>query len=108
MGLDRDLAEQLGPHNTNQELFSFFHSLAREVGICLALNLRDDRTLYGNPSFQLDIMEPKTPEDIYKIHLEPQRIFGQPSTQPDSAAMNVAASFVIGLVNCGFGRDSRL
>lgn len=52
---------------------------------------------------QLDIMEPKTPEDIYKTHLDNARpSFG---TNVDSARQNLAASFVNGLVNAGFGRD---
>lgn len=60
-----------------------------------------------NLARELDIMEPKTPEDVYKSHLENTRPhFG--TGQVDSARQNLAASFVNGLVNCGFGQDKLL
>lgn len=56
---------------------------------------------------ELDIMEAKTPEDVYKSHLDNSRTsFG--STQVDSARQNLAASFVNGFVNAGFGVDKLL
>ncbi|GMT25054.1 hypothetical protein PFISCL1PPCAC_16351, partial [Pristionchus fissidentatus] len=77
--------EKLGALNANTSLFEYFHSLGRE----------------------LDIMEPKTPEGIYKSHLEASRPFGS-SSAPDSARMNLAAAFVNGFVNCGFGVDKMM
>ncbi|KHJ84078.1 hypothetical protein OESDEN_16212 [Oesophagostomum dentatum] len=77
--------EQLGELNSNAHLYEYFHSLARE----------------------LDIMEPKTPEGIYKSHLEHSRPFGN-TAAPDSARMNLAAAFVNGFVNCGFGVDKMM
>lgn len=60
-----------------------------------------------NLARELDIMEPKTPEDVYKSHLENSRTpFG--SSQVDSARQNLAASFVNGFVNAGFGQDNLL
>ncbi|XP_055389133.1 26S proteasome non-ATPase regulatory subunit 2 [Condylostylus longicornis] len=60
-----------------------------------------------NLARELDIMEPKTPEDVYKSHLENTRTpFA--STQVDSARQNLAASFVNGFVNAGFGVDKLL
>jgi len=58
-------------------------------------------------NFQLDIVEPKTPEDIYKVHLEPARAFGS-AVQPDSAKSALANAFVNGLVNAGFGKDKHI
>lgn len=56
---------------------------------------------------ELDIMEPKVPEDIYKSHLEPNRpSFG--GSNVDSARQNLAASFVNGFVNAAFGTDKLL
>ncbi|XP_012277121.1 26S proteasome non-ATPase regulatory subunit 2 [Orussus abietinus] len=56
---------------------------------------------------ELDIMEPKTPEDVYKSHLENSRpAFG--GGQVDSARQNLAASFVNGFVNAAFGHDKLL
>ncbi|CAG2160860.1 unnamed protein product [Oppiella nova] len=55
---------------------------------------------------ELDILEPKTPDDIYKTHLEnPTRPPFGSAGAVDSARANLAASFVNGLVNAAFGRD---
>ncbi|XP_055338382.1 26S proteasome non-ATPase regulatory subunit 2-like [Paramacrobiotus metropolitanus] len=53
---------------------------------------------------ELDIAEPKTPEDVYKTHLEQHRSFVT-GTGLDSARQNLASAFVNGLVNCAFGTD---
>lgn len=51
----------------------------------------------------LDVMEPKLPEDVYKSHLTE----GHQSSAAvvDSARANLASSFVNGFVNAGFGND---
>lgn len=60
-----------------------------------------------NLARELDIMEPKTPEDVYKSHLDSSRTaFG--GGQVDSARQNLASSFVNGFVNAGFGHDKLL
>ncbi|XP_037534377.1 26S proteasome non-ATPase regulatory subunit 2 [Nematolebias whitei] len=56
---------------------------------------------------ELDIIEPKVPDDIYKTHLENNR-FGGSGSQVDSARMNLASSFVNGFVNAAFGQDKLL
>jgi len=55
-----------------------------------------------NLARELDLMEPKVPEDIYKTHLENRPSY---QAQVDSARQNLAASFVNGFVNAGFGQD---
>lgn len=51
---------------------------------------------------ELDILEPKLPEDIYKNWL----VSGsRQAEQVDSARANLAASFVSGFVHAGFGQD---
>ena len=60
-----------------------------------------------NLARELDIMEPKTPDDVYKTHLENVRPFGS-SGSVDSAKNNLASSFVNGFVNAGFGKDKLL
>uniref|UniRef100_A0A914X4C9 26S proteasome non-ATPase regulatory subunit 2 n=1 Tax=Plectus sambesii TaxID=2011161 RepID=A0A914X4C9_9BILA len=77
--------EKLAELNSNANLYEYFQSLARE----------------------LDIMEAKTPDAIYKTHLEQSRPFSG-ATQPDSARMNLAAAFVNGFVNTGFGVDKMM
>lgn len=76
--------QKLTELNSNMNLHQYFHSLARE----------------------LDIMEPKTPESIYKTHLEHTRPFV--NQLGDSARTVLASSFVNGFVNCGFGLDKLL
>jgi len=56
---------------------------------------------------ELDIMEAKTPDDVYKSHLDNVRpAFG--SGAVDSARQNLASSFVNGFINTGFGQDKLL
>ncbi|ONK56006.1 uncharacterized protein A4U43_C10F3170 [Asparagus officinalis] len=51
----------------------------------------------------IEVMEPKSPEDIYKAHLIDGR--GSTSSSLDSARQNLAATFVNAFVNAGFGQD---
>ena len=55
---------------------------------------------------ELNIIEPKVPEDIYKSHLESTRTAGL--TNVDSARHNLASAFVNALANAGFGHDKLL
>lgn len=52
---------------------------------------------------ELNILDPKVPEDIYKSHLESSRTAGLTNT--DSARHNLASAFVNAFVNAGFGSD---
>ncbi|GBP85213.1 26S proteasome non-ATPase regulatory subunit 2 [Eumeta japonica] len=58
---------------------------------------------------ELDIMEPKTPEEVYKTWLESAGSALRPSLLTehpvDSARQNLSATFVNAFVNAGFGRD---
>ncbi|KAL6185843.1 hypothetical protein ACLB2K_041966 [Fragaria x ananassa] len=49
----------------------------------------------------LEVMEAKTPQDIYKAHL----LDGQVSSSVGSARQNLADTFVNAFVNAGFGQD---
>lgn len=57
----------------------------------------------------LDVLDPKTPEDIYKSHLAETGGFSRRrdtgGTQVDSARANLASTFVNAFVNAGFGKD---
>jgi 26S proteasome regulatory subunit N1 len=52
---------------------------------------------------ELNVLDPKVPEDIYKSHLESSRTAGLTNT--DSARHNLASAFVNSFVNAGFGED---
>lgn len=57
----------------------------------------------------LDVMDPKTPEDIYKSHLAETGGFSRRrdigGAHVDSARANLASTFVNAFVNAGFGQD---
>jgi len=57
----------------------------------------------------LDVMDAKTPEDIYKSHLAETGGFSRRrdtgGAQVDSARANLASTFVNAFVNAGFGED---
>ncbi len=55
----------------------------------------------------LDVMEAKTPEDIYKTHLVEGRAPAG-AAAVDSARANLASTFVNAFVNAGFGADKLL
>lgn len=55
---------------------------------------------------ELNILDPKTTEDIYKSHLESSRVAGM--TNLDSARHNLAAAFVNAFVNAGFASDKMM
>lgn len=55
---------------------------------------------------ELNLLEPKMPEDIYKSHLESTRTAGL--TNVDSARHNLASAFVNAFTNAGFGHDKML
>merc|ERR1711981_392078 len=60
-----------------------------------------------NLARELDIMDAKTPDDVYKSHLDNVRpVFGGGNV--DSARQNLASSFVNGFINAGFGHDKLL
>lgn len=81
--LDEDLEsdEDLRGAMSNRKLSSQFLSLAKD----------------------LDVLDPKTPEDIYKSHLLDSR--SSSSSNVDSARANLAKTFVNAFVNMGFGSD---
>ncbi|KAL5063726.1 hypothetical protein RYX36_025463 [Vicia faba] len=51
----------------------------------------------------IEVMEPKSPEDIYKAHFLDGRASAGASV--DSARQNLAATFVNAFINAGFGQD---
>lgn len=78
---DEELREELRKINSNSRLSELFLSLARD----------------------LDVMEPKSPEEVYKSHLTEGRAPSGPAV--DSARQNLASTFVNAFVNAGFGQD---
>jgi 26S proteasome regulatory subunit N1 len=79
---DEPLREALREIISNSKLSEHFLALARD----------------------LDVMEPKTAEDVYKTHLVDGRA-PSGAAAVDSARQNLATTFVNGFVNAAFGQD---
>jgi 26S proteasome regulatory subunit N1 len=90
-GISLDLDEELADSNEQRDILQELISNSRLSEGYLTL-ARD-----------LDVMEPKTPDDIYKAHLVDGRASAGASV--DSARQNLAATFVNAFVNAGFGQD---
>jgi len=77
----------------------------QEIAECLNnIKLPDHFKALGK---ELNILDPKTTEDIYKSHLESNRVAGFTNTTT-SAAHNLAAGFVNAFVNAGYGNDKMM
>jgi len=75
-----ELDEEINKILSNSLLSPFFQQLAKD----------------------LEVADPKKPEDIYKTHLENRKGAGQ----IDSAKQNLASTFVNAFVNAGSGKDA--
>lgn len=99
--IQKQLAFMLGRQQHYMELDENEHDEVIEIMSNAHLNNH-----FLNLARELDILEPKTPDDVYKMHLDNVRTFG--GSTVDSARQNLASSFVNGFVNAGFGRDKLL
>eukprot|EP00040_Diaphanoeca_grandis_P034210 m.211071 g.211071 ORF g.211071 m.211071 type:complete len:905 (-) comp33103_c0_seq1:362-3076(-) len=100
-GVVLDLDELVEDNTNPQAVLLEEDELEREflVGLMSNQRLNENFLALGR---ELDILEPKTPEDVYKTHLDPA---GRQTAKLDSAKANLASTFVNAFVNCGFGKD---
>ncbi|KMP08777.1 26S proteasome regulatory subunit rpn-1 [Coccidioides immitis H538.4] len=84
LDLDDDKDSELVDCLNNTQLSTHFRTLAKE----------------------LNIIDPRMPEDIYKTHLESNR--GAGLTNVDSARHNLASAFVNAFTNAGFCNDKMM
>merc|ERR1712240_655319 len=104
MGVQKQLAFMLGRHQFYLELPEEREDYDDLTEIMSNSHLNNH---FLNLARELDIMEAKTPDDVYKSHLDNVRpAFG--SGAVDSARQNLASSFVNGFINTGFGQDKLL
>ncbi|TVU07734.1 hypothetical protein EJB05_41103 [Eragrostis curvula] len=94
------------------------HGLSMEIDDEIAADENDKEALqeivyntklsegYLTLARDIEVMEPKSPEDIYKVHLIDGR--GATSSSLDSARQNLAATFVNAFVNAGFGQAKKI
>jgi 26S proteasome regulatory subunit N1 len=98
----RQLAFILGRQRIALDLSEEFSEQDSELERCLNNELISEY-FRNNLATELNIAEPKIPEDIYKSHLESSRTMGLTNT--DSARHNLASAFVNAFVNLGFCND---
>jgi len=94
--MKKQLAYMLG----QQGYFEFIPDTADDELVELLGNTKRSQ-YFGLLAADLDIKEPKLPEDIYKSHLAEK----QAPAKADSARQNLARTFVNAFVNAGFGVD---
>ena len=61
---------------------------------------------YKKLASELDVLEPKAPEDVFKSHLEEKK--AADVTKIDSYKMNMASSIASSFINAGFGKEALL
>lgn len=114
------LALRLNDMETAKEIFNSCEEgpLKKQLAFILGRShafIEDDESpyfsLFSNSSLSehfhalgqdLDIMEARTPEDVYKTNLSETRTF---TSNVDSARQNLATTFVNAFINAGFGQD---
>jgi 26S proteasome regulatory subunit N1 len=96
----KQLSFLLARHRSNYEMPEANDSddLREIVG---NVNLSD---MFVSVARDMDVLEPKTAETIYKQGDGPRRGTGN-TPAPESARANIATSFVNGFVNAGYGED---
>lgn len=101
----KQMAFMVGRQQIFLELDELMEDYEDLVEIMSNTNLTNQFLALGR---ELDIMEPKTPDDIYKSHLDNARPSFGPGSTVDSARQNLASSFVNGFVNAAFGEDKQI
>lgn len=100
---DPALKKQLGFIVARQKIGLEFLDDETDMDIFSAANNLQLSEFFQNFGTALNLQEPKTTEQIYKTHLESNRV--APLTNIDSARHNLSTAFVNGLANAGFAND---
>lgn len=104
---DRSLKKQMAFQIARQQIWLDYPIDSEEDGeIAECLNNTKLPEHFKHMAKELDLLEPKTTEDIYKSHLENSRVSGL--TNVDSARHNLASAFVNAFANAGFGTDKMM
>ncbi|KAI9713224.1 MAG: proteasome regulatory particle base subunit [Bogoriella megaspora] len=101
---DKAMMRQMAFQMARQRIhFELPEDLQEDTELADCLNNTKLSEYFKHLGKELNILDPKIPEDIYKSHLESSRTAGLTNT--DSARHNLASAFVNGFVNAGFGQD---
>lgn len=101
---DKSLQKQLAFILARQQYW-FELDLDEDVQNCMSNLSLSDHFIYL--AKELNLLDPKEPEDIYKSHLD-NSMLSEQSGLLESAKQNLAAAFVNAFVNCGYGSDKLL
>ncbi|KAJ6144530.1 hypothetical protein N7470_008425 [Penicillium chermesinum] len=104
---DKSLKKQMAFLVARQQIWlDLSEEDAEDEALAEALNNASIPKHFKSLGKELNILDPKMPEDIYKTHLESSR--GAGLTNLDSARHNLASAFVNAFVNAGFGNDKMM
>ena len=104
---DKSLKKQMAFQIARQQIWMEFpEETEDDAEIVECLNNTKLPEHFKHLAKELNLVEPKTPEDIYKSHLESSRVSGL--TNVDSARHNLASAFVNAFANAGFGNDTMM
>ena len=104
---DKAMLKQMAFQMARQRIhFELPEDLQEDTELVDCLNNAKLSDYFQHLGKELNILDPKVPEDIYKSHLESSRTAGLTNT--DSARHNLASAFVNAFVNAGFGQDKML
>ncbi len=105
---DKALKDQMAYLVARQQIWLDPYAESEEEELELAECLNNTRLSdhFKSLAKELNILDPKMPEDIYKSHLESSRVAGV--TTVDSAKHNLASAFVNAFTNAGFGNDKMM
>lgn len=100
---DYNLQKQLAFILAKQRIYLVNDDMPADLQTIIS-NLKQSE-YYKKLATELDVLEPKQPEDVIKSHLEEKK---SNVTNIDSYKMNMAYSIVSALVNAGFGTENLL
>lgn len=103
---DQSLKRQLALQIARQKIVLDLGEDVEDQPLLECLNNTRLHEHFKNMGKELNILDPKSTQDIYKTHLESSRTAGV--TNIDSARQNLASAFVNGFVNAGFGNDTMM
>ena len=104
---DKAMLKQMAFQMARQRIhFELPEDLQEDTELAECLNNTKLTEYFQHLGKELNVLDPKVPEDIYKSHLESSRTAGLTNT--DSAKHNLASAFVNAFVNAGFGQDKMM
>ena len=103
---DRSLKKQMAFMVARQQIWLDMPEEEEDESFMECLNNTSIPNHFKSLGKELNILDPKMPEDIYKTHLESSR--GAGLTNVDSARHNLASAFVNAFANSGFGNDKMM